>query len=119
MGLLLDLNNFDQSTLVTLMVSIGFGLLGSAVTLSGLHPKAGHRLVSRQFSIIFCYYASELLFRSMLLAVMFLTIRAYAFVVVGLDFLFRWVFLSDQDHITLLPEFDLFGFLSTSLSTLC
>merc|ERR1711916_301826 len=108
-ALLLDLNNFDQSTLVTLVVSVGFGLLGSAVTLSGLHPKAGHRLVSGQFLVIFCYYASELLFRSMLLAVMFLTIRAYAFIVVGLDFLFRLAVASKID----------FDKIYSSLSTSC
>ena len=91
-ALLLDLNNFNRTTYVTLVVSIGFGLLGSSATLSGLHPKAGHQLVSKQFIVIFFYYTSELVLRSMLLAVMFHAIRAYAFIVVGLDFLFRcWV----------------------------
>ena len=86
-----DLGEYPKGSYAfnTFVVSIALGVLGASVTLSGLHQKAGNRLFSWQFAVVNLYYFSEILLRSMLAAIAFLSVGAYAFIAVGIDVLSR------------------------------
>ena len=86
-----DLGEYPKGSYAfnTFVVSIALGVLGASVTLSGLHQKAGNRLFSWQFAVVNLYYFSEILLRSMLAAIAFLSVGAYAFIAVGIDVLLR------------------------------
>jgi hypothetical protein len=88
-ALLKGLQDFSPDGLILLFTSIGFGVVGSAATLAGLHSKAGHHLVSKQFLVINVYYLAELVLRSLVIALAFLTVGAYAFIAVGIDLVLR------------------------------
>lgn len=81
--------NGNPLTLSVLVTSITFAILSSAVTLAGVHPKAGDRLLSRQYLVITCYYLSELTLRVLVIAIAFVAAQQYAFIPFGIDFAFR------------------------------
>ena len=90
-SVLIDLEEYPagSSEYNTFIVSIALGILGASVTLSGLHYKAGNRLLTWQFGVINLYYFSEILMRSILIAIAFISVREYAFIAVGIDVFLR------------------------------
>ena len=90
-SVLIDLEEYPagSSEYNTFTVSIALGILGASVTLSGLHYKAGNRLLTWQFGVINLYYFSEILMRSILIAIAFISVREYAFIAVGIDVFLR------------------------------
>jgi hypothetical protein len=90
-SLLIDLEDYPAGTheYNTFVVSIALGILGASVTLSGLHRKCGNSLLSWQFGVVNLYYFSEILLRCLMIAVAFISVREYAFIVAGFDILLR------------------------------
>ena len=90
-SVLIDLEKYPAGTYAynTSIASIALGILGASVTLSGLHYKAGNRLLSWQFGVINLYYFSEILMRCVLVAIAFVSVQEYAFIAVGIDVFLR------------------------------
>ena len=90
-SVLIDLEKYPAGTYAynTFIASIALGILGTSVTLSGSHYKAGNRLLSWQFGVINLYYFSEILMRCVLVAIAFVSVQEYAFIAVGIDVFLR------------------------------
>ena len=91
-SLLIDLEDYPagKTGYNTFVVSIALGILGASVTLSGLHRKAGNRLVSWQFGVVNLYYFSEILLRCLMISAAFISVREYAFIAAGVDIAIRF-----------------------------
>jgi len=80
------------------VVSIALGILGASVTLSGIHPKAGNRLLTWQFGVVNLYYFSEILLRCLMISVAFISVREYAFIAAGFDIFLRGYLVAKDSH---------------------
>jgi hypothetical protein len=98
--LLISLSTISDQSYSILVVSIALGALGSATTLASMAPKSGRHLFKSRFLVHIMYYFSELLLRIIIISIMFLSIRAVAFVVAGVDWLIR-LFIISCDHTSL------------------
>ena len=96
-SLLIDLEDYPagKTGYNTFVVSIALGILGASVTLSGLHRKAGNRLLTWQFGVVNLYYFSVILLRCLMISVAFISVREYAFIVAGFDIFLRGFVVSD------------------------
>ena len=104
-SLLISLSTINGQSYSILAVSIALGALGSATTLASIAPKSGRHLFKSRFFIHIVYYFSELLLRIMIISIMFLSIRAVAFVVVGVDWLLRLFIIScDPQEYEIVPK---------------
>ena len=77
--------------------SIAFGVFGSAATLSGIHAKAGNHVISKRFGVLFLYYIFEILLRTLVVAIAFVTVGPYAIIAAFFDFWVRFMIVSGVD----------------------
>ena len=63
-ALILDRDILSPGEYTTFVVSIGLAILGSSVTLAGLHPRAGHRVASKQFVVVLTFVFGALCIRA-------------------------------------------------------
>ena len=90
-SLLVSLSTVSSGSYSILVVSIALGALGASSTLASTAPKSGRHLFKRRFLVHIAYYFSELLLRIIIISIMFVAIRAVAFVVVVVDWLLRFL----------------------------
>ena len=94
---LLDtLDEITDDTLYLLAISVVLSALGSAATLSQLHPKSTSNIFALSYVAINLYYICEVVVRISSLAMMFVSLKYYASIPVGLEFLFRMYKSSSQ-----------------------
>ena len=74
-----------------LLVSVASSIVSAGFTLASLAPNSGYNMFSKHFATHYVYYTAEVTNRLVILSVIFFTIGAYGFIVVGLDFLIRLV----------------------------
>ena len=90
----------SSGSIALLSLSIVASILSNGFTLASGAPKSGHTIVTVNFIIFYLYYIVEILQRSMILTVMFFSIRAYGYIVAGIDYFIRLVigFYSISDN---------------------
>jgi hypothetical protein len=88
-SLYLTYSTIDLKGYIIFIVSISCGAMSTAITLSSLNAKSGNRKFSTRFLLLLLYYLAEILMRIITISIMFASIKAIAFAVVGTDFLFR------------------------------
>ena len=88
-GLLATLPALRSSEGFTLILSVVTSVVGSAISLGSLAPKAGFSLLSPRFVVHFCYYVCELTARLLSMSLLFVSIGHITFAVLGADFLMR------------------------------
>ena len=77
--------------------SVAIAIFGASITLSGLHNKAGNKLMSYQFCVLNLYYVSEILLRVLVISIAFICVQWYALIAVGIDILIRGLLLRNND----------------------
>jgi hypothetical protein len=88
-GLLKSLSQSKSSRILLLLFSIVSSIVGAAFTLSSLSPKSGNSFYNKSFFKHFIYFITELTLRVVVLAIIFIVIGAYGYLVLVLDFSIR------------------------------
>ena len=96
---LLDtLNVISDANLYLLTVSVVLSAAGSSATLSQLHPKTTINIFTISYWAIHCYYISEVIVRISSLAMIFVSLKYYASIPVGLEFIYRVFKISNKEQ---------------------
>ena len=98
--LLSTLDIIDGENLYLLAISVVLAAVGSSATLSQLHPKIPPNIFAISYLAIHLYYICEVIVRISSLAMIFISIKYYASIPVGFEFLFRlYKFSSDWQRL--------------------
>ena len=83
------INSRDRLNVTILSLSIASSILSTGFTLASVAPKSGSTIVSAKFFIFYLYYIIEIFQRVVILSIMFFSVRAFGYIVAGVDYFIR------------------------------
>jgi len=87
--LLLSTDDVGSAGKITFLISISSGAVGMCIMLASLSLKSSNKLVSWPMLIVAIYFHAEVALRVITLSIMFVSIHAVTFVIIGAELLVR------------------------------